>query len=664
MKKILHGLLFALAVSFSFQVSSQMDSLTYREKYDSLLALPTDTNKVRALNDLAWTGKYINTEITQEIANTSLALAQKNGYTAEAAFALKLRGILCDEQGLYPQAIDEYLKAIEEYEKIGDSLGIAKCEANVGMIYRNMKKQDEAIPYFIKSARTFSQYNFAYGIQLCYANIGICYMDLGKLDSAEYYYSNANDIMQASGRIDPDVYGNMGLLYSLQGDKQKSREYLEMCIKIIEEQSPDDQTLKVWYQNLGAVYLDLGMINESVKVLEKAVKIAGTNTFTREMTYLLKTLSHAYELKGDYKEALTYYKQLTVVNDSIYNADNLAQINDVKAKYESEKQALQIEALNKEKKIEETKRQREEEKVLYVSIGIGLAGVLIVILVVGFLGKVKDNRMIREQNHEIESQRLSLQEKNQEILSSIEYAKRIQTAILPPEKLVKEYLTDSFIFYRPKDIVAGDFYWMDRVGDQLLFAVADCTGHGVPGAMVSVVCHNALNRAVREFGMTSPGDVLNKARELIYEQFAKSESNVRDGMDIALVSMKTGENTDRNLQFCGANNPLWIVRGEEIIELKAMKQPVGKHENMKPFETQLAELQKGDLIYLFSDGYSDQFGGDNGKKFKSSSLKKLLLSIKEMSMSEQRTQLEQTFDSWKKGFEQIDDICLIGVRIS
>ncbi|MBI3134767.1 MAG: tetratricopeptide repeat protein [Bacteroidetes bacterium] len=657
-------LLFSLFLSLGFFVAfAQQDSVSYQRAFDSIMKLPADTSKVRALNDLGWQGKYISLEVTEDIADESIRIATQKGYTAEAAFAYKLKGIALDEKGLYTASVDAYLKAIDEYEKINDSLGVAKCEANIGMIYRNMKKQDVAIDYFRKSLKTFVQYEFTRGVQLCYANIGICQMNLDMHDSAEVSLNKAYEIMIASGALDPDIYGNLGLIYSTTGRHEKAREYLEKCVEIMELQSPNDLSLKIWYQNLGAVYLELGQVEKAIQMLSKAKEIAGSNVYTREMTYLLRTLIRASEMKGNLKDANTYLHQLLDVTDSIYSVENLSQINDLKEKYETEKKQLQIEKLDKENKLEQSKREQQEARSRYILWSAILLGMLLLLVIAGFLLKSRDNKKIKEQNNQIESQRQSLQLKNEEILSSIEYAKRIQTAILPPDKLVKEYFNDSFIFYRPKDIVAGDFYWMDKFKDVLLFGVADCTGHGVPGAMVSVVCHNALNRAVREFGYTRPGEILDQTRTLIAEQFSKSEENVRDGMDIALVALKFLPDKSAVLEYSGANNPLWIIRGNEITELKPMKQPVGKHEYMTPFETTTFNLLTGDVLYLFSDGYSDQFGGQAGKKFKSGSLRKLLIEVSQKPMGEQRKEIEKVFDTWKGELEQIDDICVIGVRI-
>lgn len=265
-----------------------------------------------------------------------------------------------------------------------------------------------------------------------------------------------------------------------------------------------------------------------------------------------------------------------------------------------------------------------------------------------------------------------MDKKNKEITDSIIYAKRIQSALLPPNKLFNNFFPNSFILYKPKDIVAGDFYWLETKNDKILFAVADCTGHGVPGAMVSVICNNGLNRSVREHGLTKPNEILNKTREIVIREFEKSDESVKDGMDIALCSLQLSKSSEvsesyATLQYAGANNSLWIIRQENndfnLIEIKPDKQPIGYYEHENSFTNHSIELIKNDTIYIFTDGFVDQFGGDNNKKFKSSSFKKLLLSIQNKVLSEQKEIINTVFEKWRGENEQVDDVCVIGIRV-
>ncbi|MEZ4721777.1 MAG: SpoIIE family protein phosphatase [Flavobacteriales bacterium] len=260
----------------------------------------------------------------------------------------------------------------------------------------------------------------------------------------------------------------------------------------------------------------------------------------------------------------------------------------------------------------------------------------------------------------ISEQKEKVEAVHKDITDSIIYAKRIQNALMPPVAQFKEYLPDSFILYKPKDVVAGDFYWLEHVDNKILFAACDCTGHGVPGAMVSVICNNALTKCVQELGLTEPGQILDKTREMVIKEFQKGAEDVHDGMDAAICALE-----GTKLKYAGAHNPLWIIRNgsDEIEEIKADKQPVGKYMSSEPFTTHEVELSNGDLLYVFSDGYADQFGGENGKKFKTGNFKKLLLSIRSESMGKQRELIDQRFEEWMGDIEQIDDVCVIGVRV-
>lgn len=247
-----------------------------------------------------------------------------------------------------------------------------------------------------------------------------------------------------------------------------------------------------------------------------------------------------------------------------------------------------------------------------------------------------------------------------ELTDSISYAKRIQKAILRNPNFIKELFPESFILHKPKDIIAGDFYMAETFGDKIIFAVADCTGHGVPGAIISVVCHTAVKRAIRRVGSLDPAAILNETRKLIIETFAGSDEDIKDGMDIALCVFDPISNL---LDFSGANINLHYFQNNELNIIKANKQPVGQHVNLLPFTNQRVQLNKGDSIYLFTDGYPDQFGGPKGKKFKHKQLRQLLHHASTLSMQEQYTLIKQTFENWKGDLAQVDDVCVMGIKL-
>jgi serine phosphatase RsbU (regulator of sigma subunit) len=453
-----------------------------------------------------------------------------------------------------------------------------------------------------------------------------------------------------------------------------------------------------FYQNIGSYYIASKEPELALENLHKAKNLAIELDMTDSRATILTFISQAYRLAQNYDKAAQFSLEsyeFSKQNDLIYETSEalaeLILVKEVQNKFndaytlqkewmEIEKEIFNLEKIQKIKVIEGALVLAEKEKIITEgeialqteklegektkSKNMWLFGAIIIVLILMsftifiYLKTKRLNVTINSQKKEVEIKSSSLELALKSINDSIEYSKRIQNAILPPLRAVKEHLKDSFILYKPKDIVAGDFYWMENRNGKVLFAAADCTGHGVPGAMVSVVCNNALNRSVREHALTDPADILEKTRQIVIDEFEKSDDEVKDGMDIALCALN-----GNTLQYAGANNPLWIIRNGELIEIKGDKQPIGKFIKPKPFTAHAIELEKNDSIYIFSDGYSDQFGGENGKKFKVKAFKKLLIEIQNKSMDKQKQFIDDHFESWKGDLEQLDDVCVIGVKI-
>ncbi|MDG1333634.1 MAG: SpoIIE family protein phosphatase [Crocinitomicaceae bacterium] len=293
----------------------------------------------------------------------------------------------------------------------------------------------------------------------------------------------------------------------------------------------------------------------------------------------------------------------------------------------------------------------------------GAIMMLIIVVIMAVVVVVYARRILKneeKQKAQLEEQKRTIELKNLSINDSINYALKIQSAILPSEGTFSNLFEDFFILYQPKDIVSGDFYWMEQIGDDVYVAVADCTGHGVPGAMVSVICSNALNRVVQDLHRTKTGVILDQVAEVVTEHFSKGDHRMHDGMDIAFcrINLKT-----LILEYSGANNPAYVVSKEGFQKLPSSRQPIGDYPNRKEFASTRLQLKHGDQVYMFSDGYADQFGGPAGKKFRSQKFRELIKSAAHLPMKGQRDLLERCFNEWRDEREQVDDVCVLGIRI-
>jgi len=580
-----------------------------------------------------------------ELNNKGLDYYKSVNHYLGVSTVLNNIGKLMKLQGEFEEAINLYTESLKYADLCNDRKGKAYTIGNIGAIHYTNGNFNEALECFIKAKVMHKEVDDIYGLTISLNNIGSVYRNLNMLDLALKSYLETYDLCIKSGDLKQQSNSllKISMVYGLKKDLKNAEKY-------------------------GLLSLQKSKDGESASGVLKA----------------LNNLYEIYKKTNNQTNALKYYEQFVVLRDSINTEDNQKAIIEQRIQLDYDRKliadSIQFEETKKAEiavKNIEIEQGNTQRMMLYG--GLSIFVLLSIFIFNRYQVSQKQAKIISEQKSTVENQKLLVEEKNKEITDSINYAKRIQTAILPSRINFEYHLPDSFIFYKPKDIVAGDFYWLDTVncgelsvvsGENpspnthhsplVLFAAADCTGHGVPGALVSVVCSNALNRSLKELNTTNPAAILNRTREIIINQFSKNEDNVRDGMDIALCSLNK---STLELQFAGANNSLYIVRNNEMIEYPAHREPVGLHYKQTPFTTHTISLQKNDTIYLFTDGYADQFGGENGKKLKYKPFKELLLTISRYPVQEQSAFLNKHFAEWKGEYEQVDDVCIIGVKI-
>ena len=683
-----------------------------------------DTVRLNAIFNMAWDGyMFSEPEIALIYADSMYHFAKIRKYDIHMAKALNIKGISCYFRSEYEHALEHYNEALEirkklennekgiaallnniamvhfdqgEYnksieiltqaltieEKLGNDVSVASSLGNIGLIYREQDEYEMAISYYKKSLKMLENYpdELTY-ISNALSNLGVIYLNTEQPELALENFIECEKIQTELNDLNglAQSYHNIGTVYHLQKEFSKALAYLKKGLEL-ELKVGNKVALASTNHEIARIFFKQGDYNSSEKHAWTAYEYAIKHRLPVERSKSSLLLHDLYKISGQYKKALEMYEVHISTRDSLKSEENKKEIIRQEYKYKYEKQAetdslkAAEQAKMKDAQIEIEKAKNKEQKLRALLLMIGLIlSVIIAVIILFSLSQnrkkntvlIKKNEEIKIKNEEINTAYHEIEKKNIEITDSIQYAKRIQSAILPSKKVFKEYLKESFILYKPKDIVAGDFYWLEHIEDKLLIAVCDCTGHGVPGAMVSVVCNNGLNRAVREHDLSVPGNILDKTREIVLAEFEKSEEDVKDGMDVALVSLKLDDKSVVKLEYAGAHNPLWIIRNgsQEVEEIKADKQPIGQYYDPKPYQTHSTELEKGDSLYIFSDGYSDQFGGEKGKKFKSTNFKKLLLSIQNESMDNQKELIIQNFEDWRGDIEQLDDICIIGVRV-
>lgn len=628
--------------------------LAMAEKYNALQMIAEQT--------ISLANFYYNTQVDamkkyELLLQGYRRMEQVNYKKGMSRFLVQLAYFFAD-QGDTTHAIDYMNQATEVEKQINDPERYLRGYYISATFYHDLKDYKRAAEYFQKGIEKGKDTKDDEQLIQLYSTFGEMYEDKKEYDSALICYDNAITLSKKISTFDGHVF--MALLgradvWAQTGKINKAIiEY--NSLQKLSEQFPDifRRTL---FLHMGNTYFLTRQFDKAKLLADKALEVSYKMTFPSGIYEAEELVYKVDSALGNGGKAFQHYQKYMILKDQFRNTE-------VEKKAVQQKFQQQLKQQEEEQQARDTKAQVERKKQRLILYAVSIFLLLVVILAVVIFRSLrinqKNNKIISEQKQQVEQQKHLVEEKQKEILDSITYAKRLQQAILPPPEFITKNLPDNFVLYKPKDIVAGDFYWAEEIDTLLFIAAADSTGHGVPGAMVSVVCSNAINRAVKEFDLTDTGKILDKTRELVIETFAKSNAEVKDGMDISLLCI---DKQNQKIFWSGANNPLWYVEDKELNEIKANKQPIGKMDNPKPFTTQELEYKTDTTFYLFTDGLADQFGGPNGKKFKYKQFEQLLVSINERSMQEQSDIIDKVFENWKGDLDQVDDVCVIGIKI-
>ncbi len=663
-----------------------------------------------------------NNQIKQALKfyEKSLELKKEAGDKVGASLVLNDIAVAYYDSGRFDNAVEKYKEALDINKEIGNRKISSIVLDNIGQVYENTFQYDNAVKYYEQSldivkelddkneeailhekvANIYLEQNeFEKAIEsykqtlkideelkdekktgATLNNIGVAYHTIGKYNDAVNYYEKSLDLNQKAGdKMQISIaLNNIGNVNYDWKKYSKAIEFYEKSIEIKEDINYKiGQAISL--HNIGNAYKGLKKYNQAINYYKQSNNIAKEINSQEVQARNFKAFSEVYSLVKDYKNAYKYQRLFTeskhtikdeksqmfegvrrerTAADKILIASLRHQIQRQKllAEYEANQRMKEIEIKNLEIKSqnEQLKRMRLQISLAFVLI---IACVIFTILIFNqYRQKKKANIILTEKNELISFQK-------QQITDSIRYASRIQKAVLPPEEYVKKIIPQHFILNKPRDIVSGDYYWTTQLGSESIIAVADCTGHGVPGAFMSMLGISFLNEIVNKSSNAKSHEILNQLREHVMNSLHQTgkDEETKDGMDIALCVIDTKK---KELQYSGAHNPLYLIRSDELTEIKADKMPIGiSMRYTQPFKNNKMKLDPGDVLYIFSDGYCDQFGGESKKKFGVRRFKEFLLEIHHEPMNKQCEKLDQQFLEWRGMYDQLDDVLVVGIKI-
>jgi serine phosphatase RsbU (regulator of sigma subunit) len=616
------------------------------------------------------TGAYANLgNVYFENGQAALALkyyqkaydhAERYGQLENQLVLLNNIGAAYKGAGLYEQALDAFRQGLELNKKFNDDIQEAQLYLNIATVYDQRELFRESVKYNVHAYRIFKRAANLRQLSTVVYNLTIATRMTKDFRRTRFYLQQMDSIAQLLDEDDYTclLYQTRANYYTEVGRNNDAMSDINKALQLVD--STQDMLL---YANMvlvkSDVYAHLKQFDNALRFCDLGIELLSRLDQPIELSKAYLSKSEISKAKGDFKTALIYYEKAEELRKKIRLDEVSEQIATMNSLNELDMKDKQIELTNKEKeKVEAEKRRQYAQLIASVIIGL-LAVVSLLFSVRAYRVKKKANVQLNHQKNKIETQKMLIEEKQTEILDSIHYAKRIQSTLLAQEYLIRKYLPESFIFFQPKDIVSGDFYWATEREGRFYLAVCDSTGHGVPGAFMSLLNISFLSEAINDRNIREPHEVLNHVRARLIESI--SQDGAQDGMDGILLCF---DHVAGTITYAAAHNcPVLVVNGEKE-EFPADKMPIGKGESTTSFTLHTIAAKPGAMLYLYTDGYADQFGGEKGKKFKYRQLDELLVANAAQPAASQQVQLEQTFVRWKGDLEQVDDVTVMGIRLN
>lgn len=559
----------------------------------------------------------------------------------------------------YPVASDYYYRALKSFEKTKNKEKIAECYRNIGWIYLGQNNYGKAENYFKRSAKTYQGLHLERDYMLIMNDLGSLHLANNDFNQALYYCQLSTEIaekLKEKTSIGTN-YSTIGSIYLQLKNYDKAEEYFTKSISMLESSDVRDYNTAISQIGLANVYFEKEKYSIGLVHAKNAIQITEQGGYILELSeaYLInsKILSKLKQFDKAYEMSILYTK----MKDSLHDSNNQDFLKQIENNYKIEEDRLKIQNLEQEGKLNNARLQREQSFKLFLIVILLLIFIFTVFLVRSIIRKKKAN-------HSLTLAYSIIEEKNKDISDSIDYAQHIQQARLPLIENLKKEFNEIFVYYCPRDIVSGDFYWFDaRPDGSAYFVCADCTGHGIPGAFMSMIGIDGFNYAILEKNILHTGEILTHVNRFIIESLNQEHESTKstDGMDAAIIALNPERDT---ISFSGANRPIFLIRNNELMEFKPNKMSIGGNRlNKFHFEQQSIPVQQNDCIYLFTDGFADQFGGAKNKKFMIKKLKDLLLTIHQFPMQQQNEKITKAFNDWKGNQAQVDDVLVVGIRI-